>query len=75
MLSMHLGEPVQKLTAPNELIERKIYFIRGQKVMLDSDLAALYQVPTKSLNLGVKRNAARSRKTSCFSSRRKRWIL
>lgn len=40
-------------------IERKIYFIRGQKVMLDSDLAELYQVPTKSLNLAVRRNANR----------------
>jgi hypothetical protein len=34
-------------------------FIRGQKVMLDADLAELYRVPTKSLNLAVKRNADR----------------
>jgi phage regulator Rha-like protein len=40
-------------------VERSIYLIRGQKVMLDHDLAALYGVPTKSLNLAVKRNAAR----------------
>jgi ORF6N domain len=33
--------------------------IRGQKVMLDSDLAALYKVPTKSLNLAVRRNRTR----------------
>jgi hypothetical protein len=33
-----------------ELIERKINFIRGCKVMLDSDLAELYQIPTKVLN-------------------------
>jgi hypothetical protein len=33
-----------------ESIERRIYVIRGQKVMLDSDLAELYQVPTKRLN-------------------------
>jgi len=32
---------------------------RGQKVMLDADLAKLYRVPTKSLNLAVKRNADR----------------
>jgi len=37
---------------PAELIERRNYLIRGQKVMLDSDLAELYQVPTKALNLG-----------------------
>jgi hypothetical protein len=40
-------------------VERRILFIRGQKVMLDADLAELYRVPTKSLNLAVKRNADR----------------
>ena len=44
---------------PVEVIEKRILLIRGHKVMLDSDLAKLYQVPTKSLNLAVKRNAAR----------------
>ena len=40
-------------------VERRIFLIRGQKVMLDFDLAELYRVPTKSLNLAVKRNADR----------------
>src|SRR5439155_21761727 len=40
-------------------VERRIYLIGAEKVMLDYDLAALYGVPTKSLNLAVKRNAAR----------------
>lgn len=40
-------------------IERRIYSIRGVRVMLDADLAELYGVPTKSLNLAVKRNADR----------------
>src|SRR5438874_1846933 len=40
-------------------VERRIYLIRAEKVMLDYNLAALYGVPTKSLNLAVKRNAAR----------------
>jgi ORF6N domain len=40
-------------------VERRIYLVRREKVMLDFDLAALYDVPTKSLNLAVKRNAAR----------------
>src|SRR5881398_1944602 len=40
-------------------IERRIFLVRGQKVMLDTDLAELYRVPTKSLNLAVKRNADR----------------
>ncbi|MBI5665972.1 MAG: ORF6N domain-containing protein [Nitrospirae bacterium] len=41
---------------PIELIQRKIYLIRGQKVMLDSDLAELYGVETFNLNKAVKRN-------------------
>ena len=40
-------------------IERRIYFIRGQKVMFDFDLATLYQVPTRALNQAVRRNPAR----------------
>jgi len=42
-----------------ELIRRKIYEIRGQRVMLDRDLAAMYGVETKALNQSVKRNAKR----------------
>nr|WP_315247986.1 ORF6N domain-containing protein [uncultured Flavobacterium sp.] len=42
-----------------ETISNKIYFIRGQKVMLDSDLASLYDVETKRLNEQVKRNLSR----------------
>ena len=38
------------------VIEEKIYLIRGQRVMLDSDLAEVYQVETKVLNQAVKRN-------------------
>jgi hypothetical protein len=40
-------------------IEAKIYEVRGQKVMLDFDLAELYEVQTKNLNLAVKRNLKR----------------
>jgi phage regulator Rha-like protein len=40
-------------------IKNMIYEIRGHKVMLDSDLAALYEVPTHRLNQAVKRNAKR----------------
>jgi hypothetical protein len=42
-----------------EGIEEKIYLIRGQKVMLDSDLAVIYGVETKILNRAVKRNLNR----------------
>ncbi|HPW46128.1 MAG TPA: ORF6N domain-containing protein [bacterium] len=46
------------LIAP-EKIERKICFIREQKVMLDRDLAELYEVETFNLNKAVKRNIER----------------
>lgn len=42
-----------------DVIERKIYIVRNQKVMLDSDLAALYGVETRVLNQAVKRNLQR----------------
>ena len=42
-----------------ETISNKIYFIRNQKVMLDSDLASLYDVETRTLNQAVKRNISR----------------
>jgi hypothetical protein len=44
---------------PLDRIESKIYFIRGKKVMFDSDLAKLYQVETGALNRAVKRNNER----------------
>ncbi len=44
---------------PIEIIERKIFMIRGHKIMLDADLAELYGVPTKALNQAVKRNKDR----------------
>ena len=42
-----------------QVIQTKIYEVRGQKVMLDFDLAELYEVQTKNLNLAVKRNLKR----------------
>ena len=42
-----------------QIIQNKIYEIRGQRVMLDFDLAALYQVTTSALNQAVKRNIKR----------------
>jgi hypothetical protein len=46
-------------TIPIERITRAILLIRGQKVMLDADLAELYAVETKALNRAVKRNFER----------------
>jgi len=56
---MSKKSPAALLPVPAEMIERRIYLIRGHKVMLDSDLADLYQVPTKVFNQAVKRNKAR----------------
>ena len=44
---------------PIGVITERIFEIRGQKVMIDTDLAVLYEVPTKALNQAVKRNSAR----------------
>ena len=45
-----------KIGIPGEVVEGKIFLVRRQKGMLDSDLAALYEVGTKVLNEAVKRN-------------------
>lgn len=42
-----------------QIIQNKIYEIRGQRVMLDFDLANMYQIPTKALKQAVKRNIER----------------
>ena len=52
--------------APIPLLERRIYVLRGQKVMLDEDLAELYAVPTKRLNQQVRRNKGRFPKDFMF---------
>jgi len=51
--------PADRPPVSVELIARRIYRIRHEKVILDSDLAELYLVPTKHLNQAVKRNLAR----------------
>jgi hypothetical protein len=49
----------QSSLIPVERIEKAIYVIRGQKVMLDRDLAQLYEVETRILNQAVRRNRGR----------------
>jgi len=51
---------------PEEIIERKIFMIRGHKVMLDRDLAELYGVRTMVLNQAIKRNIGRFPKDFMF---------
>jgi hypothetical protein len=57
--------------APGPLIEGRIYLIRGQKVLLDSDLAGLYEVETRVLNQAVKRNLERFPEDFMFRLTRK----
>ena len=55
-----LTTPAQEaVSLPLETITQRILILRGQKVLLDSDLAALYDVPTKRFNEQVKRNLVR----------------
>ncbi len=49
----------EEIIIPNETITSKIYLIRGEKVMLDRDLANLYNVETKQLKRQVRRNIER----------------
>lgn len=58
---------------PIEIIENKIFVIRGHKVMLDSDLAQLYEVETKALNRAVKRNIERFPKKFMFQLTTEEW--
>jgi len=50
-----------------ELIERRIYLIRGHKVMIDVDLAELYEVPTYRLTKQLREIVDDFLLTSCFS--------
>src|SRR5450432_75763 len=59
---------------PDETIVRKIYVVREQKIMLDFDLAMLYQVETRALNQSVKRNIDRFPKDFMFRLTIKEWL-
>src|SRR5439155_11960846 len=54
-----VSKPNMKDLIPPERIERAIFLVRGQKVLLDADLALIYDVQTKVLNQAVKRNLRR----------------
>ena len=57
-----------------QLIQKKIFDLRGQKIMLDFDLAELYNVGTKVLNQAVKRNAERFPERFMFRISMKEWM-
>ena len=64
-LSDNINVPVM-VDSTEEKIENLIHYVRGQQVMIDSDLALLYNVETKRLNESVKRNAKRFPESFCF---------
>ena len=51
---------------PDEVIMKKIYLLRGSKVMMDRDLADLYEIETKQLKRAVRRNISRFPKDFMF---------
>lgn len=57
------------------IIQSKIYEIRGQRVMMDFDLAELYQVETRRLNEAVKRNIKRFPKDFMYQLNADEWII
>lgn len=59
-------EEVPAVIVSDKVIKSLIYVVRGQQVMIDSDLAALYQVETKVFNQAVKRNVMRFPDSFCF---------
>lgn len=60
------------IAASDAQIRDTIYTVRGQQVMLDSDLAELYGVETKALNQAVSRNPRRFPERFCFRTRGKK---
>ncbi|MFQ7505980.1 MAG: ORF6N domain-containing protein [Coprococcus sp.] len=64
-MSDNINVPVI-VDSTEEKIENLIHYIRGQQVMIDSDLALLYNVETKRLNESVKRNSKRFPESFCF---------
>ena len=61
-----MAEDKNLVIVHNKEIQSMIYTFRGRQVMLDSDLARLYQVTTSNLNKAMKRNIARFPERFCF---------
>ena len=65
----------KKSILPDEVIINKIYLIRGQKVMLDKDLAEMYGIEVRVLNQSVKRNIDRFPKDFIFTLTQKEFQI
>jgi hypothetical protein len=59
---------------PDEVVMTKIFIVRGQKVMIDRDLAELYGVETKRLKEAVRRNITRFPKDFMFEMTKKEFV-
>ena len=59
----------------SDIIKNMIYTIRGQRVMLDKDLAALYGVEVRVLNQAVKRNVKRFPEDFMFQLNKEEWDI
>jgi len=70
---LHIFEYIIYMASKLSLIQNLIYEIRGQKVMIDSDLAALYDVETSNLNKAVKRNIERFPDDFMFQLTKEEW--
>lgn len=68
------GKGAKMFVIPDELVITKIYLIRGQKVMLDFDLAELYTLETKILKRAVKRNLKRFPEDFMFELTREEYL-
>ena len=66
-----MAKPANSPKIADEIIMNKIYLVRNQKVMMDSDLAELYGVETKVLKQAVRRNTERFPKDFMFEMNKK----
>jgi len=64
---------LEQILISDNIIQNKIYLIRNQKVMLDFDLAALYEVETRALKQAVKRNLIRFPEDFMFQLTKNEW--
>lgn len=68
------NEQLNKVEINENTIKNLIYVVRGKQVMLDSDLAMLYQVETGNLNKAMKRNINRFPEDFCFQLAKVRYF-
>jgi hypothetical protein len=66
---------MKKEIIPVQQVAQALRFVRGERVLLDFDLARLYGVTTRNLNKAVRRNRERFQRTSCLNSPARRQNL